>query len=206
MKRWSLVASFVLFIALCVSVAYWAMQLFKPPLRAVAAPQSTTQQVPQLAVAAGLFGGRSTVAMASNYQLQGVVVSGKANESVAILTADGKPPQAVRANGEVMPGVTVKEVHARYVLLSEGGVVKRVELPEDAKNQVKMDAATNTPMPSRAVPMPTQTPAPVPPTVVINPAPAPAGQIAPGMGGVPAQPPGMPQLPGSSPAGTPPQR
>ena len=33
MKRLPLITSFVLFIALCVSAAYWAMQLFKPPLR-----------------------------------------------------------------------------------------------------------------------------------------------------------------------------
>jgi hypothetical protein len=33
---------------------------------------------------------------------------------------------------EVVPGVLVKEVHPRYVLLSEGGVIKRVDLPSDA--------------------------------------------------------------------------
>ena len=29
MKRWPLITSFMLFIALCISAAYWAMQLFK---------------------------------------------------------------------------------------------------------------------------------------------------------------------------------
>ncbi len=31
MKRLPLITSFVLFIALCVSAAYWAMQMFNPP-------------------------------------------------------------------------------------------------------------------------------------------------------------------------------
>jgi general secretion pathway protein C len=139
MKRGPFVASFVLFIVLCVSVAYWAMQLFKPPTRAVAAPPQATQPAPKIDAAANLFGGRSTIAVASNFQLKGVVVSGTSAGSVAILSADGKPAQAVGVNAEVMPGVIVKEVHPRYVLLSEGGVAKRVELPEDPKAQAGVD-------------------------------------------------------------------
>jgi hypothetical protein len=46
-------------------------------------------------------------------------------------------------NAEVLPGVTVKEVNRRYVLLSEGGAIKRVELPEDAKAQMKAGISTN---------------------------------------------------------------
>lgn len=135
MKRWPLIASFVLFIALCASAAYWAIQLLKPPVRAVAAPPQTAQPAPRLDAAAGLFGGRSSFAVASNFQLKGVVVASNPAESVAILTADGKPARSVRTNEEVMPGVTVKEVQRGYVLLSESGVVKRVELPEKAKRR-----------------------------------------------------------------------
>jgi len=142
MKRWPLVATFVLFIAVCVSAAYWAMQLFKPPLRPVVAPPQTVQSAPRLDAAAALFGGRTAIAVASNFQLQGVVVAGNAAESVAILAVGGKPAQAVRINSEVAPGVKVKEVHPRYVLLSEGDVVKRVELPEDAKGRARVDISS----------------------------------------------------------------
>lgn len=135
MKRWPLITSFVLFIALCVSAAYWAMQLFKPPVRSVAAPPQTSQTAPELDAAAGLFGGRSRGAVASNFQLKGVVVGSNAADSVAILAANGRPAHAIRTNAEVAPGITVKEVHSRYVLLSEGGVIKRVELPENAKRK-----------------------------------------------------------------------
>ena len=135
MKRWPLVATFVLFIAVCISAAYWAMQLFKPPQRPVAAPPQMVQPAPRLDAAALLFGGRTTSAVAINFQLKGVVVADKASESVAILVVGGKPAQAVRANAEVAPGIKVQEVQPRYVLLSEGGVVRRIELPEVAKGQ-----------------------------------------------------------------------
>jgi general secretion pathway protein C len=133
MKRLPIIASFVLFIALCVSVAYWAMQLLKPPARAVATTPQITQPAPRLDAAASLFGGHSNAVVASNFQLKGVVVASNPAESVAILAANGKPGQAIITNAEVAPGVMLKEVNRRFVLLSEGGVVKRVELPEDAK-------------------------------------------------------------------------
>jgi general secretion pathway protein C len=135
MKRMPLTTSFVLFIALCVSLAYWAMQLFNPPVRAVAAPPRTEQPMPSLDAAANLLGGHSTAVVASNFQLKGVVMASDPNESVAILAANGKKPQAVRTNAEVVPGVTVKEVQRDHVLLSEGGVIKRVELPKDARRK-----------------------------------------------------------------------
>lgn len=135
MKLLPLITSFVLFIALCVSAAYWAMQLFKPPVRSVAAPPQTAQTVPTLDAAAGLLGGHSSAVAASNFQLKGVVVASNPAESVAILAANGKKPQAVRTNAEVAPGVTVTEVQRDHVLLSEGGVIKRVELPKDAKRR-----------------------------------------------------------------------
>jgi general secretion pathway protein C len=172
MKHWPLVASFVLFIALCASVAYWAMQLFRPPLRPVAAPPPSTQPAPNLDAAAGLFGGRSTLAVASNFQLKGVVVSGNSADSVAILATDGKPAQAVRANSEVAPGVTVKEVHRQYVLLSDGGVIKRVELPQEAKSENNAAVANRAPVPARQAPATSARPAPTaPPRVVVSPPP-----------------------------------
>lgn len=143
MKRWPLIASFILFIALCVSAAFWAMQLFKPPQRTVSAPPPTSQPAPRPDAAASLFGGHSNAAASSNFQLKGVVVASDPAESVAILAANGKPAKSVRLNAEVVPGVTVKEVNRRYVLLSEGGVIKRVELPENVKAQMKVGKTTD---------------------------------------------------------------
>jgi general secretion pathway protein C len=122
MKRWSVITSFLLFITLCVSVAYWAMQMLNPPQRAVAAPPQRAQTGPDLNAAAGLLGGHSNAVVASNFQLKGVVVA-------------SKPAQAIRVNSEVLPGVTVKEVNKHYVLLSEHGVIKRVTLPEKTQSK-----------------------------------------------------------------------
>ena len=145
MKRWPVLVSFVLFVLLCISITYWAMQLFKPQARPVAAAPQTGNPIVNLDAAASLFGGRAAaVAVASNFQLKGVVAANKTDESIAVLAADGKPTQAVRLNAEVMPGVIVKEVHPQYVLLSEGGITKRVELPEGAKPLTQVDVATIT--------------------------------------------------------------
>ena len=135
MKRGPLITSFALFIALCVSAAYWGMQFFSPPPREVAAPPQIAHAGPNLDAAASLLGGHSNAVVASNVQLKGVLVASKPEESVAILVANGKPAQSVRVNSEVLPGVMLKEVNKRYVLLSEHGVIKSVALPESAKRK-----------------------------------------------------------------------
>ena len=129
MKRWPLVAGFVLFIVLCVSVGYWGVQFFKPPELTVPVPTRLNQPAPKLDAAAVLFGGHAAAAASSNFQLKGVVVSSDPAESVAILATDGKPARAIRTNREVMPGVTVNQVQRDHVLLSKGGAIIRVELP-----------------------------------------------------------------------------
>ncbi|HEY8607083.1 MAG TPA: type II secretion system protein N [Noviherbaspirillum sp.] len=160
MRRLPLVASFLLFILLCASIAYWAMQLFKPPLRPVAAPPRAAQAEIRPQAAAALFGARSRAAAASsNYQLRGVIFSGNPRDSVAIISADGKPAQAIRVDSEIVPGVTVKEVHRGYVLIAEGGATKRLELPEDAPSQAISTAGAT---PSPALPPVQRTPIPMP--------------------------------------------
>jgi general secretion pathway protein C len=153
-KRLPEFLSLLLFMLLCACTAYWVMQLIKPPLRAVTAPPAEEQAQIDVSLAAGLFGGRGAVTVASNYQLLGVVAAKKEEESVAILSADGKPAQAVRQGKELLPGTSVKEVHATYVLLSEGGVLKRVMLPEDVRSKAGIGGAAPIPMPPQAAPAP----------------------------------------------------
>jgi len=131
MKHLPMMTSYVLFIALCASLAYWAMQLFKPKVRDVVVPALSIGDASKLEDAAGLFGGRLSTPVASNYQLIGVIFASDPDESVAILAMDGKPAQAIRTHREVAPGVTLNEVNRHHVLLSEGGVIKRIELPEN---------------------------------------------------------------------------
>jgi len=187
MKRLPVLASFVLFVALCVSLAFWAMQLFKPAPRAVIAPPQVAAAAPDLAAAGGLFGGSSTVAVASNYQLKGVVAAVDGRDSVAIVSANGKPAQAIRQGAEIVPGAVVKEVHKGYVLVAEGGVPKRVELPRTAPPSSALTSPA----------APAQSPMPVRPT----PSSVPPGQGAASQGAASPTPTGVPPIQQSFPAG-----
>jgi general secretion pathway protein C len=131
MKRLPLFVTVLAVVLLSASLAYWGLQLFKPQQRAIAAPPAPPAMALNIDAAKGLFGGQIAVAAVSNYQLKGVVAA-RGEDSAAILSVDNKPAEAIAVGKEVLPGVLVKEVYPRYVLLSEGGVIKRVDLPSDA--------------------------------------------------------------------------
>jgi general secretion pathway protein C len=128
-KRLPLLLSLLGVILLAASLAYWVLQLYQPPQRPLAAVPQSAPPEPSVDAAATLFGGQVAVASAANYQLTGIVSAGR--DSVAILIADNAPPKALKVGRELAPGVTLAEVHPRYVMLSDGGVMKRVDLPPD---------------------------------------------------------------------------
>jgi general secretion pathway protein C len=113
---------------------------FTPHARPLAAPaQPVAATLPHTDAAALLFGGRTGAAGSRNVVLTGVIADGP--RGVAILTVDGKPPQVVGLGMEAAPGVMVTEVNTAYVLLSEDGMIKRIDLPEGvAKAGVKIAA------------------------------------------------------------------
>jgi general secretion pathway protein C len=143
MKRLPLMLSLLAVIALSASVAYWVLELYKPPQRPLAAISEAALPEPSPDAAATLFGGQALAVVASNYQLTGVVAAGA--EGVAILVADGQPPKALKVGAEIAPGVTVREVHPRYVMLAEGGVLKRIDLAADDKPAANMMSGTPAP-------------------------------------------------------------
>ncbi|MES2741112.1 MAG: type II secretion system protein N [Pseudomonadota bacterium] len=130
MKRLPLIVSILIVVALSSSLAYWGVELSKKPQRPIATPVAQVETEAPVDGAASMFGGQAVQVAVSNYQLKGVVASG-GNGSVAILAIDGKPPRALPVGAEVAAGITVKEVQPRFVLLSEGGVIKRIELAAD---------------------------------------------------------------------------
>ncbi len=136
MKRLPLFFSLLAMIALSASLAYWALQLYRPAQRPLAAAPPASVPEPAADAGATLFGGQAVSVVATNYQLTGVVSAGR--DSVAILVADGQPPKALKLGREIAPGVSVSEVHPRYVMLSEGGVLKRIELAVDSKAGVSL--------------------------------------------------------------------
>lgn len=182
-KRLPILLSLLALILLAASIAYWVLQLYQPQQRPLAAAPMATQPEPSPEAAASLFGGQPATVAITNFQLTGVVSAGP--DSAVIIVADGAPPRAVRIGREIAPGVVVSEVHPRYVMLTDGGVPKRVDLATDSRAPAMMNA-----------PMPTQMPTAMAPPPEMEP------QTAPGAVNAP---PGMPSVPppGGGPQGTP---
>ena len=131
MKRLPVLVTFLMFIALCASLSYWGLRLFKPQARAVAAVFQQGSYEPGAGQWGGIFGASQVMqASATNYQLKGIVLAKTIEQSLAIISANGKPALAVAMNKEVAPGVILKEVHEQYVIVSESGVMRRVDLPQ----------------------------------------------------------------------------
>ncbi|MRW90995.1 hypothetical protein GJ699_13445 [Duganella sp. FT80W] len=170
MKRLPLIVTVLAVVLLSASLAYWGLQLFKPQQRAIAAPPPPPPMGVNLDAAKGLFGGQVTVAAVSNYQLKGVVAA-QGEDSAAIIAVDNKPAVALAVGKEIAPGVIVKEVHPRHVLLSEGGVIKRVDLPSDAGVSSGPAGGVQAPVAPSAPQVQPQPPAPQQPPVTQMPAP-----------------------------------
>ncbi|WP_426162439.1 type II secretion system protein N [Pseudoduganella sp. R-34] len=133
MKRLPLICSVAAVVVLSASLAYWGMQLFKPKQRPIAAVPVAQAPEANMDAARGLFGGNTALAAVSNYQLRGVVADTRGRGSVAIISTDSQPATAFPVGSEVSPGVSVKEVQPRHVILMEGGVQKRLDLMNDQR-------------------------------------------------------------------------
>jgi general secretion pathway protein C len=193
MKRLPLIFSLLAVIALSASIAYWVMELYKPKQRPLAAIAEASLPEPSPDAAATVFGGQAVTVMVSNYRLTGVVAAGR--DSAAILVADGQPPKALKVGAEISPGVSVREVHARYVMLSENGVLKRIELAADDKPAANMMSGAPTPGYDPNQPAMEQQQQQPPPQVQ---------DVQGGNTVQPNQPMEVPNMPGNMPAGVPP--
>ena len=129
MKRLPVVFSFLLFLALSATLAYWLVQWTAPAPRAVSAPPKSERTMPPISAADSLFGGRSAGSSIANVQLRGVVHSGSLSDSVAIVAVEGKRPRTFTVNSEIIPGLIVKEILNKTVVVSEKGVERELSLP-----------------------------------------------------------------------------
>jgi general secretion pathway protein C len=141
-KHLPLIVAIVLISAVFGSGAYWGLQLFRSQSGPVAPAPHTAPAPPDIAAAAGLFGGTPAAATTIAFKLKGVIEDGA--EGVAILVEDGKPALAVGIGQQAGPGVTVKEVHQRYVLLDVSGKPTRVDLPDGTVGQERVAKAPAT--------------------------------------------------------------
>jgi general secretion pathway protein C len=161
MKRLPLLFSFLLFLALSATLAYWIVQWTAPVPRAVSAPPKSERTTPPISAAASLFGGRSPGSTVANVQLRGVVHSGSLSDSVAIIAVEGKPPRALMLNSEIVPGMIVKQILNKTVVVSEKGAERELSLPAFAAQE------SNSTMPQASTPTAPNLP-PANPSAALN--------------------------------------
>ncbi|MGB7651309.1 MAG: type II secretion system protein N [Gallionella sp.] len=131
--------SFLLFIALCMSLAWWLMPLFSPAPRTLSAPPSSPFSAPNLSSASALLGGQTSLASNSQYQLTGIVRAQNARDSVAILSSAGQPAMSVKIGAKIASEMRVSEIHGDYVLLDDHGQSKRIALASEPKTALKVN-------------------------------------------------------------------
>ena len=84
--------------------------------------------------------------MLANVQLNGVIRSNSSKDSIVIIATDGGPSRALRLNSEIMPGIVVKSINARSVILSGNGTEHEITLPAFASQDgIVPDTAGLTP-------------------------------------------------------------
>lgn len=167
MTRLPALLSFLLFLALAATLAYWIPQWTAPAPRAVSSTVKTEHAQIPVSAAANLFGGGSEGTAMANVQLRGVVHSGRASDSVAIIAVEGKPSRALRVNSEIAPGLKIKQILNKTVVVLDQGAERELSLPSFAAQE---SAVTTQPVTSSSTITP-QANAPA----VVSPAPSSSG-------------------------------
>jgi hypothetical protein len=67
-----------------------------------------------------------------SFQLKGLLVAGKSENSVAVLAVDGRLAGTFRVGAAIAAGVSLAEIHPHYVVIIEAGMTRRIELPSGA--------------------------------------------------------------------------
>lgn len=148
MTRFPALLSLLLILALAATLAYWISQWTAPSPRAVSSPAKTEPAQTPISAATNLFGGRSEGTSIANVQLRGVVHSGRASDSVAIIAVEGKPPRALGVNSEIAPGVKIKQILNKTVVVSEQGAERELSLPVFTAQESSVTAQAATPVPT----------------------------------------------------------
>lgn len=131
-RRWaSSLVALALSGVLGATVAWWALQLFAPPI-AIAPPGSLADQhgAPDLTASARLFGEpvgtRTASAPAAMANIQVLGVAASAVRGSAVIAVDGKPARAYMVGDAVTTDARLIEVRADHAIVEQRGA--RVEL------------------------------------------------------------------------------
>jgi general secretion pathway protein C len=127
-KYISQACSVFLFLLLCASLTYWTLFFTTQPTHKVAL--SSVNEMPQVVLsdAMSLFGGSSNNDSRFPLFLRGVILSGESGASLAIIGAPGAPQKLIQRGAELMPGITLQEIHANYIVVLDHGLRREVPL------------------------------------------------------------------------------
>ena len=128
MKRLPIISSFLLFLTLCASVTYWLLQWMAPATRPLIAPVQVERALPEMTAAANLFGGNTESVNPQGVKLTGIIHTESANESIAIISLEGKPARELKIGAEVSSNLILKKIDRLSVVLSDNGVERRIAL------------------------------------------------------------------------------
>ena len=144
MKRTPIFISFILFIALCASLAYWVLQAIQPKARPMIAPPVAAQVAPPLSSAAVLLGGSATASASGDYILSGIILAARPAERIAILASQGQAAHPYPLHAVIKLGINLAEIHDNYVVLDYHGVMKRIDLTATKKLHVNTTTSSQT--------------------------------------------------------------
>lgn len=128
MKYISQACSVFLFLLWCASLTYWTIFFTTLPTHTVALSSVNEMPKVELSDAMSLFGGGSNNENRFPLFLRGVILSGESGASLAIIGAPGAPQRLIRRDAELMPGITLQEIHANYIVVLDHGLRREVLL------------------------------------------------------------------------------
>jgi general secretion pathway protein C len=128
MKYISQTCSVFLFLLLCASLTYWTLFFTTQPTHQVALSSVNEMPPVVLSDAMSLFGGSSNNESRFPLFLRGVILSGESDASLAIIGAPGLPQKLIQRDAELMPGITLHEIHANYIVVLDHGLRREVPL------------------------------------------------------------------------------
>lgn len=120
------IASLAALAIFCATLTYWVITLASPkPLPNHAA---SVQAPVSVESAAHLFG--DDASQDNRIRLSGILALGQGRGAAAIISLDGAPARAIAVGRSIDNGLTLSAVHARSIVVDQGGVHSEIMLPD----------------------------------------------------------------------------
>jgi general secretion pathway protein C len=112
----------------CATLTWWIVTLTSH--QAAPLPAAAAVRAPSVELAATLFGGQLQRKENQDVRLFGILAL--QHGAAAIVSYGGEPARAISLGGPLTPGVTVKEVRSRSIIIDRKGTRSEVFLPPNA--------------------------------------------------------------------------